>query len=67
MVKTSKSRTIHKKIKNQTKQKNEFNIIRLSFGIPLENINEDYQSNYSNLEISKRLNLTKTQVENIKK
>jgi RNA polymerase sporulation-specific sigma factor len=55
-----------KKLKTKL-SKNEFNVIRLSFGIPLENINEDYQSNYSNLEISKRLNLTKTQVENIKK
>ncbi|PWV43954.1 MAG: hypothetical protein DF280_01715 ['Brassica napus' phytoplasma] len=45
---------------------NEFKIIRLSFGVPLENINETYQPSYSNQEITQILNLTLRQVENIK-
>nr|WP_017192598.1 sigma-70 family RNA polymerase sigma factor [Milkweed yellows phytoplasma] len=46
--------------------KKEFNIIRLSFGIPLGNINEDYQPSYSNHEIAYKLNLTLRQVEALK-
>ncbi|MBS2126598.1 sigma-70 family RNA polymerase sigma factor ['Fragaria x ananassa' phyllody phytoplasma] len=55
-----------KKLKTKLSQ-NEFNIIRLSFGIPLENINKDYQPSYSNQAITYKLNLTLRQVENIKK
>ncbi|MBP5836236.1 sigma-70 family RNA polymerase sigma factor [Candidatus Phytoplasma meliae] len=55
-----------KKLKTKL-SRNEFNVIRLSFGVPLGNINEDYQPSYSNQEIGHKLNLTLRQVENIKK
>ncbi|MDO8054651.1 sigma-70 family RNA polymerase sigma factor [Candidatus Phytoplasma australasiaticum] len=45
---------------------NEFSIIHLSFGIPLGNIHENYQSCYTNTEIAEQLNLTLRQVVNIK-
>ncbi|WAN63312.1 DNA-directed RNA polymerase specialized sigma subunit [Candidatus Phytoplasma rubi] len=45
---------------------NEFKIIYLSFGVPLGNINEDYQGCYTNTEIAEKLNLSLKQVENIK-
>ncbi|MDC9032254.1 sigma-70 family RNA polymerase sigma factor [Columbia Basin potato purple top phytoplasma] len=45
---------------------NEFKIIHLSFGVPLGNINEDYQRCYKNTEIAEKLNLSLKQVENIK-
>ncbi|GAK73940.1 MAG: sigma-70 family RNA polymerase sigma factor [Candidatus Phytoplasma asteris] len=54
-----------KKLKTKLSKK-EFNVIRLNFGVPLGNINEDYQPSYSNHEISQILNLTLRQVENIK-
>ncbi|KOR75615.1 DNA-directed RNA polymerase sigma subunit [Candidatus Phytoplasma pruni] len=54
-----------KKIKTKLNKK-EFNVIRLNFGVPLENINETYQPSYSNQEITQILNLTLRQVENIK-
>ncbi|PEH36352.1 sigma-70 family RNA polymerase sigma factor [New Jersey aster yellows phytoplasma] len=54
-----------KKLKTKLSKK-EFNIIRLSFGIPLGNINEDYQPSYSNQEIAQKLNLTLRQVETLK-
>lgn len=54
------------KLKDKLSQ-NEFDIIRLSFGIPLGNINEDYQPCFSNREISQALNLTVAQVENFKR
>ncbi|QKX95648.1 sigma-70 family RNA polymerase sigma factor [Candidatus Phytoplasma asteris] len=44
----------------------EFKIIHLSFGVPLGNINEDYQTSYSNEEIAQKLHLSLKQVENIK-
>ncbi|UQV27013.1 sigma-70 family RNA polymerase sigma factor [Candidatus Phytoplasma asiaticum] len=44
----------------------EFQIIHLSFGIPLGNIHENYQSCYTNTEIAEQLNLTLRQIENIK-
>ncbi|WP_017193595.1 sigma-70 family RNA polymerase sigma factor, partial [Vaccinium witches'-broom phytoplasma] len=44
----------------------EFKIIHLSFGVPLGNINEDYQRCYTNTEIAEKLNLSLKQVENIK-
>ncbi|PQP79183.1 RNA polymerase subunit sigma-70 [Candidatus Phytoplasma phoenicium] len=46
--------------------KTEFKIIHLSFGVPLGNINEDYQTSYSNEEIAQKLHLSLKQVENIK-
>ncbi|BAD04741.1 DNA-directed RNA polymerase specialized sigma [Onion yellows phytoplasma OY-M] len=46
--------------------KTEFKIIHLSFGVPLGNINEDYQKCYTNTEIAEKLNLSLKQVENIK-
>ncbi|BAD04493.1 DNA-directed RNA polymerase sigma subunit [Onion yellows phytoplasma OY-M] len=54
-----------KKLKTKLNKK-EFNVIRLNFGVPLGNINEDYQPSYSNQEITQILNLTLRQVENIK-
>ncbi len=60
----------HERFLNKLKTKlsqNEFNVIRLSFGIPLGNINEDYQPSYSNQAIAYALNLTLKKVENIKK
>ncbi|WAN63381.1 DNA-directed RNA polymerase specialized sigma subunit [Candidatus Phytoplasma rubi] len=45
---------------------NEFKIIHLSFGVPLGDINEDYQTSYSNEEITQMLNLSLKQVENMK-
>ncbi|MBP5836115.1 sigma-70 family RNA polymerase sigma factor [Candidatus Phytoplasma meliae] len=59
----------HEQFLNKLKTKlsqNEFNIIRLSFGIPLGNINVSYQPSYSNQEIAYKLNLTLRQVKNIK-
>ncbi|GAK73647.1 sigma-70 family RNA polymerase sigma factor ['Chrysanthemum coronarium' phytoplasma] len=44
----------------------EFKIIHLSFGVPLGNINEDYQICYTNAEIAEKLNLSLKQIENIK-
>ncbi|MDV3166659.1 MAG: sigma-70 family RNA polymerase sigma factor ['Waltheria sp.' little leaf phytoplasma] len=44
----------------------EFQIIHFSFGVPLGNINEDYQSCYTNIEIAEQLNLSLKQVENMK-
>ncbi|MBY7576895.1 sigma-70 family RNA polymerase sigma factor, partial [Candidatus Phytoplasma sp. Tabriz.2] len=44
----------------------EFEIIRLSFGIPLGNVNEDPQIKYSNKKIGKMLNLSSRQVKIIK-
>ncbi len=44
----------------------EFKIIHLSFGVPLGNINEDYQTSYSNEEIAQKLHLSLKKVENIK-
>ncbi|AYJ01449.1 RNA polymerase subunit sigma-70 [Candidatus Phytoplasma ziziphi] len=46
--------------------KTEFKIIHLSFGVPLGNINEDYQRCYTNTEIAEKLNLSLKQVKNIK-
>ncbi|WZN38258.1 hypothetical protein M33023_00420 [Candidatus Phytoplasma asteris] len=40
------------KLLSKKLSKNEFKIIYLSFGIPLENINEDYQRYYINEEIA---------------
>ncbi|WAN63042.1 DNA-directed RNA polymerase specialized sigma subunit [Candidatus Phytoplasma rubi] len=54
-----------KKMKARLSPK-EFQIIHLSFGIPLGNINEDYQRCYTNTEITEKLNLSLKQVENIK-
>ncbi|WP_017191693.1 sigma-70 family RNA polymerase sigma factor [Poinsettia branch-inducing phytoplasma] len=54
-----------KKLKTKLSKK-EFNIIRLSFGIPLGNIHETYQPSYSNQEIAYKLNLTLRQVETLK-
>ncbi len=54
-----------KKLKTKLSQ-NEFNIIRLSFGIPLENINTEQQISYSNQEIAYKLNLSLRQVETLK-
>ncbi|GAK74081.1 DNA-directed RNA polymerase specialized sigma ['Chrysanthemum coronarium' phytoplasma] len=45
---------------------NEFQIIHLSFGVPLGNINEDYQRCYNNAKIAEKFNLSLKQVENIK-
>ncbi|MDV3138427.1 MAG: sigma-70 family RNA polymerase sigma factor [Candidatus Phytoplasma australasiaticum] len=50
----------------QKLSKNEFDVIHLSFGIPLGNINEDYQIPYSNQQIAQKLNLSLRQVEYIK-
>ncbi|MGL9687915.1 MAG: sigma-70 family RNA polymerase sigma factor, partial [Candidatus Phytoplasma sp. TWB_XP] len=44
----------------------EFEIIRLSFGIPLKNQNQYPQIEYSNKNIGKMLNLSATQVKFIK-
>ncbi|GLH60835.1 hypothetical protein PAWBP_5730 [Paulownia witches'-broom phytoplasma] len=44
----------------------EFKIIHLSFGVPLRNINEDYQRCYTNAEIAEKLHLSLKQIENIK-
>ncbi|GLH60978.1 sigma-70 family RNA polymerase sigma factor [Paulownia witches'-broom phytoplasma] len=46
--------------------KQEFEIIRLSFGIPLKNQNQYPQIEYSNKDIGKMLNLSATQVKFIK-
>ncbi|MGM1458820.1 MAG: sigma-70 family RNA polymerase sigma factor [Columbia Basin potato purple top phytoplasma] len=54
-----------KKMKNKL-SKNEFQIIRLSFGIPLVNINEDYQRCYTNAKIAHQLNLKIRQIAIIK-
>ncbi|PQP79149.1 RNA polymerase subunit sigma-70 [Candidatus Phytoplasma phoenicium] len=54
-----------KKMKTKLSE-NEFKIIHLSFGVPLGNINEDYQRCYNNTEIAEKLNLSLKQVENIK-
>ncbi|WP_273585438.1 sigma-70 family RNA polymerase sigma factor [Columbia Basin potato purple top phytoplasma] len=54
-----------KKMKTKLSE-NEFKIIHLSFGVPLGNINEDYQRCYKNTEIAEKLNLSLKQVENIK-
>ncbi|WP_341266759.1 sigma-70 family RNA polymerase sigma factor [Candidatus Phytoplasma fraxini] len=54
-----------KKLKTKLNKK-EFNVIRLNFGVPLGNINEDYQPSYSNQEITQILNLTLRQVETLK-
>ncbi|MBS2126635.1 sigma-70 family RNA polymerase sigma factor ['Fragaria x ananassa' phyllody phytoplasma] len=54
-----------KKLKTKL-SRNEFNIIRLSFGVPLENINEDYRPSYSNQEIAYKLNLSLRQIETLK-
>ncbi|MDC9032161.1 sigma-70 family RNA polymerase sigma factor [Columbia Basin potato purple top phytoplasma] len=45
---------------------NEFKIIHFSFGVPLENINEDYQRRYTNTEIAEKINVSLKQIENIK-
>ncbi|MDV3199204.1 MAG: sigma-70 family RNA polymerase sigma factor [Sweet potato little leaf phytoplasma] len=52
-----------KKLKKHLSQR-EFQIICLSFGVPLSN--EDYQSCYTNTEIAEQLNLSLKQVENMK-
>ncbi|WP_374695661.1 sigma factor-like helix-turn-helix DNA-binding protein [Areca yellow leaf disease phytoplasma] len=44
----------------------EFEIIRLSFGIPLKNQNQSPQIEYSNKNIGKMLNLSATQIKFIK-
>ncbi|MBS2126628.1 hypothetical protein J8J04_02960 ['Fragaria x ananassa' phyllody phytoplasma] len=54
-----------KKLKTKLNE-NELNIIRLSFGIPLGNINEDHQPSYSNQEISYKLNLILRRIETLK-
>ncbi|PQP79867.1 RNA polymerase subunit sigma-70 [Candidatus Phytoplasma phoenicium] len=54
-----------KKMKTKLSE-NEFQIIHLSFGVPLGNINEEYQRCYTNTEIAEKLNLSLKQVENIK-
>ncbi|MDV3201476.1 MAG: sigma-70 family RNA polymerase sigma factor [Candidatus Phytoplasma australasiaticum] len=54
-----------KKLKNNLSD-TELKIICFRFGITLGNINHDHQPTYSNFDISKMLNLTKTQVERIK-
>uniref|UniRef100_UPI000371E0EC sigma-70 family RNA polymerase sigma factor n=1 Tax=Vaccinium witches'-broom phytoplasma TaxID=85642 RepID=UPI000371E0EC len=46
--------------------KTEFKIIHLSFGVPLGNINEDYQRCYNNAKIAEKLNLSLKQVKNMK-
>ncbi|WP_334347525.1 sigma-70 family RNA polymerase sigma factor [Candidatus Phytoplasma prunorum] len=45
---------------------NEFKIIRLSFGIPLKNNNQNYAHCYTNFQIAKKLKLTSRQVETFK-
>lgn len=54
-----------KKLKTKLSQ-NEFNVIILSFGIPLGNINEDYQPSYSNQAIAQKLNLSLNQIKTLK-
>ncbi|TKA88254.1 MAG: DNA-directed RNA polymerase sigma-70 factor [Candidatus Phytoplasma asteris] len=59
----------HEKFLKKMKAKlseTKFKIIHLSFGVPLGNINEDYQRCYTNAEIAEKLNLSLKQVENIK-
>ncbi|WP_373375740.1 sigma-70 family RNA polymerase sigma factor [Candidatus Phytoplasma solani] len=47
--------------------KNEFNIICLSFGVTLGDINETHQPTLTNHEIAQKLNLTFKQIETLKK
>ncbi|AGL90054.1 sigma-70 family RNA polymerase sigma factor [Candidatus Phytoplasma australiense] len=54
-----------KKLKNILNPQ-EFEIIRLSFGIPFGNINEEHQIEYSNKNIGQMLNLSSRQVAIIK-
>ncbi|AGL90380.1 sigma-70 family RNA polymerase sigma factor [Candidatus Phytoplasma australiense] len=54
-----------KKLKNILNPQ-EFEIIKLSFGVPLGNINEEPQIEYSNKNIGQMLNLSSRQVEIIK-
>ncbi|MGL9687648.1 MAG: sigma-70 family RNA polymerase sigma factor [Candidatus Phytoplasma sp. TWB_XP] len=54
-----------KKLKDNLSE-NEFDVIRLSYGIPLRDINEDYQFPHSNQQITQELNLSLRQVEKLK-
>ncbi|MDV3157553.1 MAG: hypothetical protein Q8760_02395 [Candidatus Phytoplasma australasiaticum] len=57
MVQKIKPRNFLNKLKLKL-SKNEFDIICLSFKIPLNNINKIYQIAYSNSQITKKLNLS---------
>ncbi|XXP77140.1 MAG: sigma-70 family RNA polymerase sigma factor [Lettuce witches'-broom phytoplasma] len=59
----------HELLLNKLKTKlsqNEFNIMRLSFGISLRNVNDSYQPSYSNQAIAYKLNLSLKQVKILK-
>ncbi|GLH60640.1 sigma-70 family RNA polymerase sigma factor [Paulownia witches'-broom phytoplasma] len=64
-LKQVKHENFLKKMKAKLSE-NEFQIIHLSFSVPLGNINENYQTSYSNEEIAQKLHLSLKQVENIK-